>query len=49
MYRLAFYDLDAGMAAAAAVVMLLLNVPLIWVATRLASGRPLRRAPRVAA
>ncbi|MBA3297626.1 MAG: extracellular solute-binding protein [Acidobacteria bacterium] len=49
MYRLAFYDLDAGMAAAAAVVMLLLNVPLIWVATRLASGRTLRRAPRVAA
>ena len=39
MYRLAFYDLDAGMAAAAAVVMLLLNVPLIWIATRLASGR----------
>jgi len=39
MYRLAFYDLDAGMAAAAAMVMLLLNLPLIWIATRLASGR----------
>ena len=49
MYRLAFYDLDAGMAAAAAVVMLLLNVPLIWVATRLAAGRPLRGAARVRA
>jgi len=43
MYRLAFYDLDAGMAAAAAMVMLLLNVPLIWIATRLASGRSMRR------
>ena len=43
MYRLAFYDLDAGMAAAAAVVMLVLNVPLIWAATRLASGRSLWR------
>ena len=42
MYRLAFYDLDAGAAAATAVIMLLVNVPLIWAATRLASGRPLR-------
>jgi multiple sugar transport system permease protein len=42
MYRLAFYDLDAGAAAATAVVMLVVNVPLIWAATRLASGRPLR-------
>lgn len=43
MYRLAFYDLQAGTAAAAAVIMLALNVPLIWIATRLAAGRPLRR------
>lgn len=49
MYRLAFYDLDAGMAAAAAVVMLALNVPLIWMASRLASGRSTRRPRRVAA
>lgn len=49
MYRLAFYDLDAGMAAAAAVVMLLLNVPLIWIATRLASGRTMRRTRGVTA
>ncbi|CAN5659544.1 hypothetical protein BH24ACI5_BH24ACI5_25690 [soil metagenome] len=49
MYRLAFYDLDAGMAAAAAVVMLLLNLPLIWLATRLATGRPLRGGARVRA
>jgi len=44
MYRLAFYDLDAGMAAATAVVMLAFNVPLIWFATRLAAGRPARPA-----
>jgi hypothetical protein len=31
------------MAAAAAMVMLLLNVPLIWMATRLSSGRGLRQ------
>ncbi|CAN5665830.1 hypothetical protein BH18ACI5_BH18ACI5_03460 [soil metagenome] len=49
MYRLAFYDLDAGMAAAAAMVMLLLNVPLIWTATRLSSGRSLRRRGAAAA
>jgi multiple sugar transport system permease protein len=49
MYRLAFYDLDAGMAAAAAMVMLLLNVPLIWIATRLSSGRSLRRRGAVPA
>lgn len=42
MYRLAFHDLNAGRAAAAAVVMLAVNVPLIWLATRLASGRPRR-------
>ncbi|HVL66171.1 MAG TPA: extracellular solute-binding protein [Vicinamibacterales bacterium] len=49
MYRLAFYDLNAGMASAAAVVMLVFNLPLIWAATRLASGRPLRRRLEVAA
>jgi hypothetical protein len=37
------------MAAATAVVMLTLNVPLIWVATRLASGHALRRTSRIAA
>ena len=39
MYRLAFHDLNAGRAAAAAVIILAVNVPLIWVATRLSSGR----------
>ena len=45
MYRLAFYDLDAGMAAAAAVVMLAFNVPLIWIAARLSTGRTARPLP----
>jgi len=35
MYRLGFYDLEAGRSAAAAVVMLAINVLLAWIAGRL--------------
>jgi ABC-type sugar transport system permease subunit len=35
MYRLGFFDLQAGRAAAVAVVMLLVNLALAWVAGRL--------------
>jgi len=35
MYRLGFYDLEAGRAAAVAVVMLLVNLALAWIAGRL--------------
>ena len=44
MYRLGFYDLDAGRAAAVAVVMLAVNLSLAWAAGRLimrgATGEP---------
>jgi multiple sugar transport system substrate-binding protein len=44
MYRLGFFDLDAGRASAAAVVMLCVNLSLAWAAGRLiVRGR--RRAP----
>ena len=39
MYRSAFYDLDAGKAAAIAVVMLGINVTLAWAAMRLTLSR----------
>jgi hypothetical protein len=35
MYRLGFFDLDAGRASAAAVVMLGVNLALAWAAGRL--------------
>jgi multiple sugar transport system permease protein len=35
MYRLGFYDLEAGRAAAVAVVMLAINLLLAWIAGRL--------------
>ena len=35
MYRLGFFDLEAGRAAAVAVVMLMVNLTLAWVAGRL--------------
>ena len=35
MYRLGFFDLQAGRAAAVAVVMLIVNLMLAWVAGRL--------------
>jgi ABC-type sugar transport system permease subunit len=35
MYRLGFFDLQAGRAAAVAVVMLVVNLMLAWVAGRL--------------
>ena len=35
MYRLGFFDLEAGRAAAVAVVMLVVNLMLAWVAGRL--------------
>jgi len=41
MYRLGFYDLEAGRSAAAAVVMLAINLALAWIASRLiARGTP---------
>ena len=42
MYRLGFFDLEAGRAAAVAVVMLVVNLTLAWVAGRLIA----REAPR---
>ena len=39
MYRLGFFDLEAGRAAAAAVVMLIVNLVLAAVASRLMSRR----------
>jgi ABC-type sugar transport system permease subunit len=39
MYRSAFFSLEAGRAAAVAVVMLLINVALALVAVRLVRGR----------
>ena len=48
MYRLGFFDLEAGRAAAVAVVMLIVNLALAWVAGRLimreATGAARRRA-----
>jgi multiple sugar transport system permease protein len=46
MYRLGFFDLQAGRAAAVAVVMLLVNLALAWLAGRLTFRGP---APAVAA
>ena len=48
MYRLGFFDLEAGRAAAVAVVMLLVNLALAWVAGRLIM-REANRAPQRAA
>ena len=44
MYRLGFFDLEAGRAAAVAVVMLIVNLALAWVAGRLIM-REATRAP----
>jgi multiple sugar transport system substrate-binding protein len=48
MYRLGFFDLEAGRAAAVAVVMLAVNLTLAWVAGRLITreARELRAAAR---
>ena len=45
MYRLGFFDLDAGRAAAVASVMLAVNLSLAWIALRLITTE--RTEPRI--
>jgi multiple sugar transport system permease protein len=49
MYRLGFFDLEAGRAAAVAVVMLVVNLSLAWVAGRLLTREAASNEPRLAA